>query len=305
TRLLSRLRTTLDIDLPVRTFFEAPTPAALTTRINGQATKSTAFNPVLPLRPEGDKSAVFLIHPGSGLSWSYLGLLKHIGRGRPVYALQAPTLTARDSTYDSLGELAQRYADLIQGIQPRGQYHLVGWSFGGLTAHQVAQCLQEQGREVGLLAVLDGYPVPPEKAASALDDHVLLEAALSGIRGRETSEHEMPSNTSAVLDLVRSSSPAFLDLGDDEILNLVATAKTNVRLMTEHRPGAFRGDMTLFRAARGGLDAATVRSVWLPQLSGQLTVIDVDCSHYQMMDPEPLSIIGPALNAELQTFDRP
>ncbi|MFH7339449.1 amino acid adenylation domain-containing protein [Streptomyces sp. KHY 26] len=305
TRLLSRLRTTLGIDLPVRVFFESPTPAALTTHADGPETKPAAFNPVLPLRPEGDKPAVFLIHPGSGLSWSYLGLLRYIDQGRPVYAVQAPTLTTRDSTYGSLTELAQRYADLIQRIQPGGPYHVVGWSFGGLTAHQVAYCLQAKDQEVGLLAVLDGYPVPPEAAGSALADHVLLEAALSGIRGRETSEDEMPSSTAAVLDLVRSSSPAFLDLEDDEILNLVATAKANVCVMTEHRPGVFHGDMTLFRATRGGRSAATAQSAWLPWLSGELTVADVDCSHYQMMDPEPLSVIGPALNVGLQTFDLP
>ncbi|MGW2572929.1 amino acid adenylation domain-containing protein [Streptomyces sp. NPDC001537] len=304
TRLLNRLHTTLGIDLPVRTFFEAPTPAALTTHATGQARKSAAFNPVLPLRPEGDKSAVFLIHPGSGLSWSYLGLLRHISRGRPVYAIQAPNLTARDRTYDSLRKLAQEYAGLIQGIQSHGPYHVMGWSFGGLTAHEVALCLQEEEREVGLVAVFDGYPEPSGETTSTLADRALLKAALSGLCGRDMSDREMPSNTSAVLDLVRSSSPAFLDLTDAEIFILVATAKENIRLMKEHRPGVLRGDMTLFRAAHEGVDTATARSVWLPQLSGQLAVVNIDCSHYQMMDPEPLSIIGTTLNTQLQRSDR-
>ncbi|MFF1527748.1 amino acid adenylation domain-containing protein [Streptomyces sp. NPDC058284] len=305
TRLLNRLHTALGIELPIRTFFEAPTPAALTTHANDRARKSAALDPVLPLRPEGDKPAVFLIHPGSGLSWSYLGLLRHIGRGRPVYAIQAPYLTAYDRTYDSLRELAHEYAGLIQGIQFRGPYHVMGWSFGGLTAHQVALCLQQQGHEVGLVAVFDGYPVPPEETVSALADHALLKAALSGLCGRDLSDHDVPANTSAVLDLVRSSSPAFLDLADDEISSLVATAEENIRLMTEHRPGVLRGDMTLFRAARDGIDLATGRSMWLPRLSGRLSVVNVDCSHYQMMGQEPLSAIGPALDTQLRYSDRP
>lgn len=181
----------------------------------------------------------------------------------------------------------------------------MGWSFDGLTAHQVALCLQEQGREVGLVAVFDGYPVPLEETASALADHALLKAALSVLCGRDLSHHEVPANTSAVLDLVRSSSPAFLDLADNEISSLVATAEENIRLMTEHRPGVLRGDMTLFRAARDGIDTATGRSVWLPRLSGRLSVVNVDCSHYQMMDQEPLSVIGPALDTQLQYSDRP
>ncbi|MFH8445910.1 alpha/beta fold hydrolase [Streptomyces sp. NPDC018026] len=304
TRLLSRLRTALGIDLPVRTFFEAPTPAALTTHSIGQARESAAYSPVLPLRIEGDKPAVFLIHPGSGLSWSYLGLLKHISRDRPVYAIQAPKLTAHDSTHDSLRSMAQDYAGLIQGIQPHGPYHVVGWSFGGLTAHQVAVCLQERKCEVGLVAVLDGYPVQQEKTASKLTDRVLLKAALSALCGRDMSDREMPSNTSTALDLVRSSSPVFHDLVDDEIINILAAAEENIQLMEEHRPGLLRSDMTLFRAARDGGEMAAVRNVWLPQLSGNLTVVNVDCSHYQMMAPEQLSSIGPVLNEQLQSFNR-
>src|SRR5699024_9979123 len=138
-----------------------------------------------------DHPAVFLIHPSSGLGWSYLGLLKHIKRGRPTYAIQAPTLTERDSRCSNLRELAQHYAELVQDIQPQGPYHLVGWSFGGTVAHQMAHELQIRGTDVGLLAVLDGYPNSRHTPAPAPTQRATQTAALSAICGRSVSEEEL------------------------------------------------------------------------------------------------------------------
>jgi pimeloyl-ACP methyl ester carboxylesterase len=51
--------------------------------------------------------------------------------------------------------LARAYLDAIRRRQPQGPYRLLGFSFGGVVAFEVAQQLRSQGEEVELLAILD------------------------------------------------------------------------------------------------------------------------------------------------------
>ncbi|MAI78978.1 MAG: hypothetical protein CL917_08560 [Deltaproteobacteria bacterium] len=56
---------------------------------------------------------------------------------------------------DSIEQMAERYADLIQESQPEGPYRLGGLSFGGIVAFETARCLQKRKAEVDLVVLLD------------------------------------------------------------------------------------------------------------------------------------------------------
>lgn len=87
-RLASRVRETLGLELGLRMLFEAPTVAGLTERLV-MDDPADALDVVLPLRSTGTGTPLFCVHPGGGISWSYSGLLNHIGPQHPVYAIQA------------------------------------------------------------------------------------------------------------------------------------------------------------------------------------------------------------------------
>ncbi len=57
----------------------------------------------------------------------------------------------------SVRELAAEYLDLIRRQQPRGPYHLLGYSFAGIVAYEAAQQLRGAGETVGQLFLVDSY----------------------------------------------------------------------------------------------------------------------------------------------------
>ncbi len=54
-----------------------------------------------------------------------------------------------------LEELARHYLEEMKLVQPQGPYHLLGFSFGGLVAFEMANQLAACGERVALLAMLD------------------------------------------------------------------------------------------------------------------------------------------------------
>ena len=48
--------------------------------------------------------------------------------------------------------------DIRAEFQPLGPYILIGYSFGGLIALEMAQRLTEEGKQVALLTFVDTYP---------------------------------------------------------------------------------------------------------------------------------------------------
>jgi aspartate racemase len=57
----------------------------------------------------------------------------------------------------ALEELASHYIQEMQQAQPHGPYYLIGFSFGGMIAYEMACQLQANGHQVNLIGLLDTY----------------------------------------------------------------------------------------------------------------------------------------------------
>src|SRR5262249_51110003 len=100
----------------------------------------------------------FCVHPIDGDAFLYFALANHLGPDQPFYVLRARGLDGLSEPHPSLESAASDYIREIKQIQPRGPYHLGGYSLGATIAFEMAQQLQARGDEVGLLASFDSTP---------------------------------------------------------------------------------------------------------------------------------------------------
>jgi thioesterase domain-containing protein len=105
-------------------------------------------------------------------------LARRLGPDQPFYGFQTPLYGLQTphqwQALRTIEEMAASYLALIQTVQPQGPYLLGGWSFGGLVALEMAQQLQRQGDEVGLLAILDSYLTNAQWRAKVMQKEIDL-----------------------------------------------------------------------------------------------------------------------------------
>ncbi len=101
---------------------------------------------------QGSGAPLYCIHDGLGLSWSYRALTNYLDCSI-VGINQVPKVGEPEPV--SLRRMAMNYADRLQAIHSGGPYKLLGWSFGGVVAYEVALELRRRGCEVKRLALLD------------------------------------------------------------------------------------------------------------------------------------------------------
>ncbi|NJQ04799.1 amino acid adenylation domain-containing protein [Streptomyces lonarensis] len=298
-RLIGRVRESLGVELGIRVLFEAPTVARLAERLADGATDDS-LSVLLPLRPAGDRPPLFCVHPAGGLAWVYAGLLQYLEAGQPVHGLQMPNLAGTEPFPESITAMADRYVRELRAVQPHGPYRLLGWSFGGNVAQEVAARLEQAGEEVALLALLDAFPLPPLDDLDSADRDTVFRALLLNV-GVESAvlEGDAPLDATTVRDAFRESGSPLGALEPATIDHMVDNFAGQSQLMRQHTPSVFSGE-TLFFTATVGLPEQLTLDLWTPYLTGRLRNTDVACTHAQMMQPEPRQHIGSVLSAALR-----
>ncbi len=259
-RLVAAMKAGLGVDVTVSTVFEAPTVRALAERLLVNTEREAEIVPLQILKG-GNGIPLFCLHAVSGVSWPYQALGAHVDR--PIIGIQqAPH--GDEAEPESLREMAATYADRIQAHQPSGPYHLLGWSFGGVVAHEVAVELQRRGGSVARLILLDAEPNLNGNVNQAVD-----RTHLDGL------------------------------VGERLIDQIMANFHTNVGLYRDHEAGVFHGDLIMFSAERDDTDrSALLHRKWQPHVAGEISVYSIDCTHHELLTTEALSMYGTHLVRE-------
>ncbi|MFD7663696.1 SDR family oxidoreductase [Streptomyces sp. NPDC059788] len=310
TRLLSRLRADLGIDVSVAALFDDPTIAGLAARAGQTAERppQAVLDVLLPLRPHGSRPALFCVHPGAGVSWPYAALLGGVDPDRPVHGIQARGLNAAEPRAASVADMAADYLRQIRSVQPHGPYHLLGWSFGGLVAHEMAVQLRAAGDQVGLLAMLDAWPVgadpdreqPP--AAEELEP-VLMDILVKSAGLREQAA-DTPLTRARTLELLQREDSPLQGMDDEAVSALLAVMADNTELGHTYVPGHIDHDLVFFSAGDGRFASVPPAEKWRPFVGGSIRQHVVPGAHGDMLRPEPAARIARIADAEMKRVER-
>lgn len=294
-QLMSRIRDVFGTELSIGDLFEAPTIASLVEKLEvGSSQNSLAM--LLPLRTSGNNLPLFCVHPAGGLSWCYAGLMTSLEKDFPIYGLQARGIERNEPLPKTLDEMALEYICQIKSVQPKGPYHLLGWSLGGNVVHAMATELQKQGDEVSLVVMLDSYPSQFLPIAQVPKEEEVLIAllALGGFEPEDICEKNLTQSNTIEILLRHGSALASLD--EETIINLKETYKNSVRILSEYKPKQFEGDILFFRSTviPEWFDPISPDE-WRPFVSGNIFQYDIHCRHKDLCQPGPLFEIGQIL----------
>ncbi|MET9183028.1 amino acid adenylation domain-containing protein, partial [Kitasatospora aureofaciens] len=295
-------------DLGVRALFQAPTVAGLAELLAGArdgAPAEEAFPVLLPIRTRGSRPPLFCVHPAAGISWVYTGLLRHLDAEQPIYGLQAPGLADLSRHPESLAEMARTYLAELRSVRPEGPYALLGWSFGGPVAHAMAALLRQQGEQVELLAVLDGYPELDEYAEFTGDDRAgrdpALLAAILGSLGQPAGEiTAWPADEAGYAELVRHGEGPLTGLSGAGVARVVEVFLANLALAADAPLPGYDGDALVFVAAKDRPADAPDPETWRAHVGGRVEIHEVPSTHGAMTGVEALAVIGPVLADRLR-----
>ena len=157
-RLFTQIEKVFGHNLPLTTLLKASTVEELALVLSQtEEPISSSCSSLVPIQPHGSQPPLFLVH-GAGLHvLIFKDLATYLGSDRPLYGLRPKGLNSQQTPLSKVEDMAAHYIKAIQTIQPKGPYYLGGFSFGGLVAFEMAQQLDRQGQEVGLVALLDTF----------------------------------------------------------------------------------------------------------------------------------------------------
>ncbi|MGB8703344.1 MAG: acyltransferase domain-containing protein, partial [Thermosynechococcaceae cyanobacterium] len=156
--LSARLSKKFQVNLNQSQLIETPTIEMLASVIEkARNSKQKSPSSLVEIQPKGSKKPIFCIHPAGGNSFCYLNLVNYLDPDQPLYGLEDPNIN-KNSQPINFKEKVKHYLKLIEAVQPNGPYFLLGYSYGGNMAFEMALQLTKQGKEVASLIMLDSFP---------------------------------------------------------------------------------------------------------------------------------------------------
>lgn len=275
---------------------QSPTVAELADVLR-QEKYTAAWSSLVPIELNGQKSPLFCIHPVGGNVLEYYCLAGHLGRDRPIYGLQAQGVDGKQELLDRIEDMASYFIKEIKTVQPHGPYLLIGYSFGGLLAFEIAQQLHHQGEKVDLLGLLDTRSPGLREVNKSFPEY--LEIHLNKIRQLEPIEKikycfskistlfqkKMSYRDRVIANLSR------IEMFSPELLNVL---DGNIQAQQDYIPQVYSGQITIFRSESQSLYRDLYPELgWKDLVSGGIEIEDIPGDHYEMMrEPNVQVLVG-------------
>lgn len=276
--------------LPLSAILEHPTIERLALLIDADSIKGQAESGLIALNTLGSQVPLFCIHPVGGSAMCYHTFPEVIGTDWPVYAIQDQRLNAYSneqqdsSSFVSIKQLAAQYIQHIQTVQPKGPYSLLGWSFGGVVAHEMAYQLEQTGYEVAHLILLDSRVSDSHENQVHYSNEELKQDFLNDLKSMQQLEDWQGS--------------VYLDTENEANQNnhFYRLFLSNYQAMIEHVPKRFGGKMIWFGAQE---EEQMLDSVDWKHYAEDVHTVILEADHYSIMNSQHVKTILSYINPDI------
>jgi amino acid adenylation domain-containing protein len=304
-RLFAEIEQTWGKNLPLATLFQAQTIEKMADILLEQAWVAP-WSSLVPIQPNGSNRPLFCIHPIGGNVLEYYPLADYLGDEQPIYGLQSLGLDGKQPPLNCVKEMASHYIKELIAVQPQGPYAILGYSFGGLVAFEIAQQLLATGQEIALLAILDlkspNLPKARPSFAKSIGIHFKNLGQLPNrekikyirdrIDYRLTNKFDYKEFLIESLAGVAPPSAELLDIID---ANFEAIRSYSIR--------PYAGNATLFRCQVQTLDYALSADLgWSELIAGNLEIFNIDSIHYGMLREPSIKVVAEKLKLCLENI---
>ncbi|HEX8276287.1 MAG TPA: amino acid adenylation domain-containing protein, partial [Longimicrobiaceae bacterium] len=306
-RLMARVEQATGARLPLAALFSASTVEQLARELRRGA--AGAADPLLvPIRAEGSRPPLFLVHPVGGNVLAYAALARHLGPEQPVYALRSRGLAAGEEPARSVEEMAADYLAALREAQPAGPYRLGGWSMGGVVAFEMARRLTAEGERVERLVLVDAHvpalhgrvlPRDPAVLVGTFAQDMGLPPELLAPSDGDAGELDERTYLRRVLDAARAAGLVPPEVDAERIERLYAVFRANLAALYDYRPDTWAGAATLLRAAEHD-PAQTESAGWERLAGGGVEVRVVPGSHFTMVREPHVRVLAQEVERALE-----
>lgn len=288
-KLLSEIDRVWHQKLPLATFIAAPTIIQFAHLLR-QSSGSTSWPSLVKIESNGSRPPLFCIHPVGGNVLEYYPLADQLGSDQPLYGIQSQGLDGIQSPLTQIEVMAANYITEIQSVQPDGPYLLVGYSFGGLVAFEIAHQLLSQGKKVSLLALLDTESPSLSNIRPALSTTIAIHL-------RNLQQLKLPSQIKYIKDRIvfrlmyqhkKSSQKEFmLDNWDVELPPVYRRVmEANFQAGIDYVGKFYPGKITLFRSSIQPITQFLHPDLGWSDIAETIEVFDVQGYHSDLLkDP--------------------
>ncbi|GHJ17407.1 thioesterase domain-containing protein [Micromonospora sp. AKA38] len=285
-RTLSEIRRRTGVSLPLPVMARASSVTAMARLLRDGFTDTPT--PVVPIRP-GDPGGpvVACVHPLGGSVLWYRHLADALPPGHTCLGLQARALDPRMQPDHTIGEMAAAYrAELARTYRPE-QLVLVGYSFGGLVAYEMASRMADDGERPAAVVLLDTAVTrraqPPASRARLLWSLVNHNLGLD-LPADELAGLSPEAMCTRILDEGTARGVLPPGFGAERLRRLVEIYPINAEAERVYRLPSYPGSLELVRPQEPRVDEESLE-IWSERCRGGVRVHRVPGSHLDLLAP--------------------
>lgn len=294
-QLAHEIQQVLGLSLPVASIFSLPTIEEIAELFKNKVPQ-TQQSPLVPIQTKGSLPALFAIHALGGNVLCYFELSRQLGDNQPFYGLQQINSNETDQT---LVMMASKYIEEIRKIQPQGPYHLVGWSFGGILAHEIAHQLEQQGEQIAFLGLIDSALPKDIPAMEDLDEIDALMYFAHDIAGRSSIQLDLHREELSVIASEKRFEYLFEKIKQAGLLpdavSVDAFKQLFVKCMQmiakgkQHHPHPIKISIIYFNASSKEFEYTKNSQDWAAYTKGEFEVYELEGNHYSILSSPKLA----------------
>jgi polyketide synthase PksN len=291
-RLMAKINARFNLSVPLAEIFTTPNIASLAQLVSNKEVKS--INILVPIQPDGNELPIFGVPGAGGDVLSLRPLSMAFGTQQPFYGLQAAGLDGKTLPLNSVEETARTNIAALRTAQPLGPYTLLGHSYGGVIAYEMARMLLDQGEEIASLILLDSIAPSVMQATPAGDEINELFEACSTLTSLYDPNLKIDlgrlaqcSSEPSVEYFVSQLNDRGLEISTKQFTAFADVLRANLRCYRAYKPSILSHniDVCLYRATQGHESQSTMPRDygWNQLLPSPIRIYDVEANHFSIL----------------------